>query len=52
MPLTRTEHATRCNCGRPIEADEYITQVDSHTICEVCAAPDWDDDYANAFDTY
>ncbi len=46
MTLSPAPHATRCVCGRLIEADEYAGHIDGQAVCEVCAAPDWDDDYA------
>jgi hypothetical protein len=50
VTLSPAPHATRCACGRLIAADEYAGQVDGHTVCEVCAAPEWDDDYATAYE--
>jgi hypothetical protein len=50
VTLNPAPHATRCACGRLIEADEYAGHVDGHTVCEVCATPDWDDGYATTFD--
>ncbi|MFD6934600.1 hypothetical protein ACFWAP_00395 [Streptomyces goshikiensis] len=50
MTLSPAPHATHCACGRLVEADEHAGQLDGQTICEICAAPDWDDDYAFAFD--
>lgn len=48
--LAPAPHATRCPCGRPIQADEYVAVIDGDTLCEVCTAPEPDDDYSYAFD--